>query len=77
MDTAKLFANGRSQAVRLPKKYAFAGEEVYIKRIGAMVVLIPKEDPWKPFADSLGKFTSDFMEDGRDQGILEQREPLE
>ena len=77
MDTAKLFANGRSQAVRLPKKYAFAGEEVYIKRIGGMVVLIPKEDPWKPFSDSLGKFTSDFMEDGRDQGTLERREPLE
>jgi antitoxin VapB len=77
MDTAKLFANGRSQAVRLPKEYAFVGEEVYIKRIGGMVVLIPKEDPWKPFLDSLGKFTSDFMEDGRDQGTLEQREPLE
>ena len=77
MDTAKLFANGRSQAVRLPKEYAFAGEEVYIKRIGGMVVLIPKEDPWKPFVDSLGKFTSDFLEDGRDQGTLEQRESLE
>jgi antitoxin VapB len=77
MDTAKLFANGRSQAVRLPRKYAFAGDEVYIKRIGGMVVLIPKEDPWKPFVDSLGKFTGDFMEDRRDQGTLEQREPIE
>ena len=77
MHTAKLFANGRSQAVRLPKEYAFSGSEVYIKKISGMVVLIPKEDPWKPFVDSLSKFSSDFMEGGRDQGVLEHREELQ
>jgi antitoxin VapB len=76
MDTAKLFPNGRSQAVRLPKKYAFSGEEVFIKKINGMVVLIPKDDPWKPFRDSLSKFSDDFMDNGRQQGELEQRQPL-
>ena len=33
MDTAKLFLNGRSQALRLPKAYRFEGKEVYIKKI--------------------------------------------
>ncbi len=77
MDTAKLFPNGRSQAVRLPKKYAFTGEEVYIKKINGMVILIPKEDPWKPFIDSLGKFSDDFMNGGRQQGKIEQSEAIE
>ena len=44
MDTAKLFANGRSQAVRLPKEYAFAGEEVYIKRIGGIAMVTVLRD---------------------------------
>ena len=42
MDSAKLFYNGRSQAVRLPKEFRFEGEEVYIKKIGSAVVLMPK-----------------------------------
>jgi antitoxin VapB len=41
MDTAKLFKTGRSQAVRLPKAYRFEGDEVYIKRVGPAVVLLP------------------------------------
>ncbi|OGP54588.1 MAG: AbrB family transcriptional regulator [Deltaproteobacteria bacterium RBG_13_52_11] len=77
MDTAKLFANGRSQAVRLPKEYAFSGNEVYIKKVGGVVMLIPKDDPWKPFFDSLSKFTDDFMSTGRSQETRQDREPLD
>jgi antitoxin VapB len=44
--TAKLFRNGRSQAVRLPKEFRFEGDEVYVKREGESLVLIPKNDPW-------------------------------
>jgi len=77
MDTAKLFENGRSQAVRLPKEYAFVGDEVYIKRVGGMVVLIPKDDPWKPFRESLDKFSDDFMQKPRVQGEVQTREPFE
>lgn len=40
MDTAKLFENGRSQAVRLPKAYRFEGREVLVKRVGNGVLLL-------------------------------------
>ncbi|MCL2420644.1 MAG: AbrB/MazE/SpoVT family DNA-binding domain-containing protein, partial [Defluviitaleaceae bacterium] len=41
METAKLFQNGQSQAVRLPKEYRFAGNEVGVTRMGELVVLYP------------------------------------
>jgi virulence-associated protein VagC len=41
MATAKLFRNGRSQAVRLPKEFRFEGEEVSIRREGESVILEP------------------------------------
>ena len=49
MDTAKLFQNGKSQAVRLPKEYRFSGSEVSIKRIGEVVLLYPTGDKWERF----------------------------
>lgn len=61
MNTAKLFINGKSQAVRLPKEFKFEGKEVYVKRIGRNVMLIPKDDPWKELFESLDKFSKDFM----------------
>ena len=73
--TAKLFQNGSSQAVRLPKKYRFEGEEVYINKIGNMVVLIPKNDPWQTLLDSLGSADRDFLSE-RDQGSYDRRYPL-
>lgn len=60
MDTAKLFPNGNSQAVRLPKEYRFAGEQVYIRRIGEAVVLLPYQTPWQVLVNSLSLFTLDF-----------------
>ena len=78
METARLFRNGRSQAVRLPRKFSLPGEEVYIKKLNGVVMLIPKdEDPWKPLVDSLGKFSDDFYEFGREQGALQEREAIE
>jgi len=75
MQTAKLFINGRSQAVRLPKEYRFEGDDVYIKKIGKMVVLLPKDDPWAPLVNSLDQFTDDFMET-RDQLMQDVRDDL-
>ena len=69
MDTAKLFKNGQSQAVRLPKAYRFEGSQVYIKRVGNAVMLIPYDNPWQVMLDSLDKFTDDFM--------LERNQPIE
>ena len=77
MDTAKLFKNGQSQAVRLPKQYAFKGTEVYVKSVSGVVMPIPKgADPWKPFVDSLEKFTNDFFNFKRDQGSFEKRDHI-
>ena len=76
MDTAKLFINGRSQALRLPKEYRFSGNEVYIKKISGMVIIVPKSDPWASLMEGLELFTSDFMTK-RIQPDQKQREPLE
>jgi len=66
VDTAKLFQNGNSQAVRLPKEYRFKGTKVYIKRMGNAVVLIHEHDSWQSLRESLDLFSEDFME-RRDQ----------
>jgi antitoxin VapB len=42
MQTARLFTNGNSQAVRLPKEFRFNDDEVIIKKVGNAVVLLPK-----------------------------------
>ena len=77
MVTAKLFRNGRSQAVRLPKQFAIQGDEVYIKKVDGIVMLIPKStDAWSSFVASLDKFSGDIFENGRNQGVLERRGPL-
>ncbi len=61
---AKLFKNGASQAVRLPKEFRFEHEDaVCIKRIGSMVVLYPKGKEWDIFRSALGKVDDDFMAD--------------
>lgn len=62
MRTAKLFKHGKSQAVQLPDDFQFTGDEVLIKRAGDAVVLLSKENPWDALVNSLGEFTSDFME---------------
>lgn len=61
MDTAKLFQNGKSQAVRLPKAYRLRGSKVYLKRLGNALVLIPEDDSWQPLVESVHLFSADFM----------------
>ncbi|MCK4621004.1 MAG: antitoxin [Desulfuromonadales bacterium] len=61
MKTAKIFQNGRSQAVRLPKEFRFDDKEVFIKKSGRVVCLIPRTDSWDILFDSLEKFSRDFM----------------
>ena len=76
MQTAKLFLNGRSQAVRLPKEYQFSGKDVLIQKIGDAVILFPNDKAWQVFLNGLNSFTPDFMEDGRDQGNEQIREEI-
>ena len=75
MQTAKLFANGGSQAVRLPKEFRFDGEDVYIKGYQGVVMLLSKTSPWASLVESLDEFTEDFMAD-RNQPEEQQRESL-
>ena len=72
METAKLFMTGRSQAVRLPKAFRFADGEVFIKRIGKAVVLIPQEHPWDTLFESLEQFEPGFKLE-RDQPVKAQK----
>ena len=76
MMTAKLFKNGRSQAVRLPKECRFSGNEVAVNKIGDVVILIPKENKWAGFLASLDMLSDDFMSEGRQQPELQDREAL-
>ena len=73
MKTAKLFQNGQSQAVRLPKEFRFEGDEVFIKKSGSAVVLIPLVDSWDSLFVSLDKFTKDYMPDRRSQPKQQKR----
>ncbi len=61
MDTARLFQSGRSQAVRLPKEYRFAGTEVAVKHFGNGVLLLPIDDPWQTLAAGLAAFEPGFV----------------
>ena len=56
MHTARLFQSGRSQAVRLPKQYRFAGTEVVVKRFGNGVLLLPADNPWQTLQAGLAAF---------------------
>lgn len=76
METAKLFVNGQSQAVRLPKEYRFSGNEVYIQKVGNAVMLFPKDQAWETFLNGLNSFTDDFFADGRNQSVQAPRENL-
>ena len=61
MNTAKIFVNGRSQAVRLPKEYRFDESDVFIKKIDDVVMLIPRNKVWKTFKNSFIKFSDDLL----------------
>jgi antitoxin VapB len=75
MQTAKLFKNGGSQAVRLPKEFRFEGKHVYIKKVGNTVVLIPSQNNWQTLLESLEQFSDDFMEE-REQPPQQERDDL-
>ena len=72
--TAKIFRSGNSQAVRIPKEFQLEGTEVEIQRRGDSLILRPKRKSWAPFLESLGKFSDDFMERGREQPELQERD---
>jgi len=76
MQTAKLFKNGQSQAVRLPKEFRMSGGEVYIKKQGEAIVLLPKNKAWAPLIDSLNHFAKDFKIERNQPAENQKREPM-
>ena len=76
MNTAKIFKSGNSQAVRLPKDFQFDVSEVEIYRRGDEVVLRKKYQNLSRVFDLLTGMSDDFMEDGRNQPPIQEREPF-
>ena len=77
MTTAKLFQNGHSQAIRLPKAFRFSGEEVKISKLGKGVLIEPiEENGFEALTQALEMFSEDFMESGRAQPLSQDREDL-
>ena len=76
MNTAKIFTNGRSQAIRLPKEYRFKDDEVYINKIDDIVVIMPKNKKMASLMNVINKFTDDFM-DERNQPAVQVREKFQ
>ena len=79
MLTAKLFANGSSQAVRLPKEVRFSGTEVYVQKIGPSLMLVPKDKAWETFLEGINDFTDDYfdaLQSRHDNEYQEERKSL-
>ena len=73
MKTAKLFKNGRSQAMSLPMAFRMPGTEGRVSKQGNKVILEPIDKSWDDFFDALPRFSDDFMEDGHEQPPMQQR----
>ena len=76
MMTAKVFENGRSQAIRLPKECRFSTDEVVVNKIGDIVLLMPKTNKWSSFMQAIDMFSDDFMEKVRPDEKEQEREEL-
>lgn len=66
MTTAKVFRNGRSQAIRLPKEFRVDTDEVYLRRTPEGILMIPR-NPWDVFAEGIRDISDEFFADGRQQ----------
>lgn len=73
MKTAKVFKNGRSQAIRLPKEFRVETDEVYLKKTREGFLVIPR-DPWELFYEGVEELSDDFMSEGRKQPAPQERE---
>ena len=74
MQTAKLFQNGRSQAVRLPKAFRMPGKEVKISKQGNKIILEPIETSWEQWFEAINQFSDDYMSNGREQPETQERD---
>jgi antitoxin VapB len=73
VNIAQISTRGTHQVVVLPDNIQLAGSEVYVKKVGNVVVLISTENLWQLLFDSLDQFSDDFMKE-RTQPPLASRE---
>ncbi len=73
--TAKIFMNGRSQAVRLPAFCRFEGQQVNIERVGDRVILSPHRPSWSDYFAEIDRPSDDFMSE-RDMQFTPREELL-
>lgn len=76
MRTTKVFKNGNSQAIRLPKEYQFDSSEVEIIRRGEEIILRKKRENLKEAFELLAHMPDDFFAEGRKDPLPEEREDL-
>ncbi len=74
MNTAKIFKSGNSQAVRLPKEFQFDTSEVQIFRRGDEIILKKSPGNLAKVFELLTELSDDFMENGRQQPTVQERE---
>jgi len=72
----KIFNNGNSQAIRIPKEYRFEQDEVFISKIGSALVIFQHNDRLAVLMESLNEFTDDFLKDGRPAELLQNEREL-
>lgn len=73
MKAIEIINDGAEQSIHLPADLRIEAAEVFVKRIGRAMLLIPADtDPWQMFNQSLDEFTDDFMQD-RNQPIEQNR----
>ena len=70
----RVFQNGNSQAMRIPKEVRTDKEDFYIQRVGEGYVVFPTDDPWFPLRVTIGTFPQDFMEDREQPSLSDQAE---
>jgi len=73
---ARVFKSGNSQAVRLPKEFRFASDQVEIFRRGNEIVLREKSGTALDIFDALSRLPNDFMSQGREDSFPQEREPI-
>jgi antitoxin VapB len=73
MQTAKVFKNGRSQAIRLPKEFRVETDEVYLKKTPEGFLVISR-DPWELFYEGVEELPDDFLAEGRQQPSVQERD---
>jgi antitoxin VapB len=76
--TAKLFKNGRSQAVRLPREFRFEGDRVRVRRVGRGVLVEPVVTDIAAWFAELDRLAAEpFMPEGRQQPPTPERNVFE